>query len=442
MRIAYLSAGAGSLLCGACTHDFLIVASLRRLAHEVRVVPLYTPLHSDMGNLRSGSPIFLGGVSAYLRVHNPGLAKALRVARPVLDSSALLHVATRGMIQTSPAKLGDMTLSVLQGAQGPHADEFARLAHYIRHVVAPDVVVLTNSMLAPIATLLNEEKPIPVVSGFLGEDSFIMGLSEPYRAQCIELIRQHAKALRSVLCPNHAAVEQAGILLDLQPGQADVVPAPVDAELFARPRPKADGTPTVGYLSVIRPVKGLDVLVRAMQRVADTIAEPMRLLVAGQIVDPKFLRSVRDLIGRLPAHVQVEVMGEVTFEQKVAMLHQCDLVCTPSRIAETRGLSAMEAMAAGVPVIAPAIGCFPELLSEGGGWLFEPENVEDLARRITPALRDPEQRKSMGEQALARVRSHHNPQSVAQQTEMTLNRVRQPHWTTQTPAGSSSAPAI
>ena len=342
MRIAYLSAGAGSLICGACSHDFLIVASLRRLAHDVRVVPLYTPLHSDIGQLRSGSPIFLGGVSAYLRVRKPGLAKALRLARPMLDSSALLTVATRGMIQTSPAKLGDMTLSVLQGANGPHADEFARLARHIRDVVAPDVVILTNSMLAPIATLLGGEKQIPVVSGFLGEDSFIMGLSEPYRAQCIDLIRQHATSLRSVMCPNHAAAEQAGILLDLKPSQTDVVPAPVDFELYARPRPKADGIPTVGYLSVIRPVKGLDVLVRAMHKVADAITEPMRLLVAGQIVDPKYLRSVRDLIKRLPAHLQVEIMGEVTLEQKVTMLHQCDLVCTPSRIAETRGLAAME----------------------------------------------------------------------------------------------------
>lgn len=422
MRIAYLSAGAGSLICGACTHDFLTVASLRQLAHDVRVVPLYTPVHSDIGELGLGSRIFLGGVSAYLRVRKPGLARALRLVRPVLDSSALLTIATRGMIQTSPAKLGDMTLSVLQGEEGPHAAEFARLAHHIRTVAVPDVVILTNSMLAPIAGLMAGEKPIPVVSGFLGEDSFIMGLSEPYRTQCIELIRQHARSLRSVLCPSRSAMEQAGILLDLQPGQSTLVPAPVDVELYARPRPKTDGMLTIGYLSVIRPVKGLDVLVRAMQHVAEAITQPMRLLIAGQVVDPKYLRSVRDLIGRLPVHVQVEVMGEVTLEQKVAMLHQCDLVCTPSRIAETRGLAAMEAMAAGVPVIAPAIGCFPEHLNDGGGWLFEPENVDDLARRIASALRDPAGRTRMGEQALAYVRSHHHPQSIAQQMETVLSR--------------------
>ena len=76
MRIAYLSAGAGSLHCGACTHDFLVVASLRQLAHEVRVVPLYTPVRSDFGRLQPHAPIYLGGINTYLRVHKPALARA------------------------------------------------------------------------------------------------------------------------------------------------------------------------------------------------------------------------------------------------------------------------------------------------------------------------------------------------------------------------------
>lgn len=425
MRIVYLSAGAGSLICGACSHDFLTVASLRRLAHEVHVVPLYTPLRSDVGRLHPGSPIFMGGISAYLRVHQPSLAKALRFVRPVLDSSPLLTLATRGVIETSPARLGDMTLSVLQGDTGPHAAEFRRLTQHIRQTLAPDVVMLTNTMLAPIATLLAQgEKPIPTASGFLGEDSFIMGLSEPYRAQCVELIREHAKALRVVLCPSRSAVEQAGILLNLKPGQADVVPAPFDVEMFARPVAKPQPIPTIGYLSVIRPAKGLDVLIRAMQRVTDTFTDPVRLLIAGQVIDAKYLRSVRALIARLPKQVQVELLGEVTLEQKVAMLQRCDIVCTPSRIAETRALAAMEAMAAGAALIAPAIGCFPELLANGGGWLFEPENVDDLARRLSTALRDPAHCASVGQQAAQYVQTAHHPQPVAQQVESVLNRAR------------------
>jgi glycosyltransferase involved in cell wall biosynthesis len=335
------------------------------------------------------------------------------------------------MIKTAPGKLGEMTLSVLQGERGPLAAEFGRLVRHIRHVIVPDVVILTNSMLAPIATALASagggtegERAIPTLSGFLGEDAFVMGLPEPYRAQCVELIRLHAKNLRTVLCPSRSAAEQAGILLDIKAQQIEVVPAPADVELYTRGIARPEGIMTVGYLSAIRPAKGLDVLIRAMQRVADTITAPIRVLAAGQVVDGKYLRSVQKLASRLPAHVQVEFLGEVSLEQKLALLHQCDVMCTPSRIAETRAMAAMEAMAFATPLVAPAIGCFPELLAEGGGWLFEPESVDDLARRLIAALSDPELRRTAGEQAASHVRAAHHPHSVAQQMDALLTRVR------------------
>jgi len=67
----------------------------------------------------------------------------------------------------------------------------------------------------------------------------------------------------------------------------------------------------------------------------------------------------------------------------------------PARFTEPKGIYALEAMAAGVPVIQPNHGAFPEMIaSSGGGQLFEHLNVEALARVLERYVRDPKLREA------------------------------------------------
>ena len=69
MRIAYLAAGAGGMYCGACTYDVGLVLGLRTLGHQVTMVPLYTPLRTDVPDPSQGA-VFYGGMNAYLQQHS------------------------------------------------------------------------------------------------------------------------------------------------------------------------------------------------------------------------------------------------------------------------------------------------------------------------------------------------------------------------------------
>lgn len=402
----------------------MMIQHLRRLAHEVVVVPAYTPIKTDLGLPDTDQPIFLGGVSAYLRTSMPRVAHALRGFNGLLDSRMMLRLVSSWGIQTDPQDLGAMTRGVLQGMQGPHAAEISRLMRHLRDNIRPDVVMLTNAMFAPLASVIRLELELPVVVNFQGEDSFIMDLPEPYREQCIELMRLHAVDFAAVICPSQAAVGQASLLLQLENERFHTIAAPINAELYQRPEQVPAEPLTIGYMSVIRPAKGLDLLLRAMPQVGDAITQPLRLLVGGQVLDGRYMREMRQLASQLPGHVQVEFLGEVSLGEKIRLLHSCQVLCLPSRLPEARGLAAMEAMAAGVPVILPNHGSFPELLTTAGGWLFDPGSAASLAKALLRALANPKGLQQAGIYAAMHVRRYHNPINISQELEDLLGMVR------------------
>ena len=109
---------------------------------------------------------------------------------------------------------------------------------------------------------------------------------------------------------------------------------------------------------------------------------------------------------------RVEFLGWVDDLQSV--LPRWDVFVMPS-LEEGFPIAALDAMAAGLPVIASSVGGIPELVVDGEtGWLVPPADVEALVSRLRPMLRSPEQRRSMGAAAQARARERFN---IAQMTE-------------------------
>jgi glycosyltransferase involved in cell wall biosynthesis len=423
MRIAYLVAGAGRMHCGACAHDFLMVSHLRKLEHDVRVLPLYTPFWSDLGSLSDEAPVYMGGIGLYLRTMRPRLARLLHPLRKMLDSRFALSMATRRAIQTDARELGPLTLSVLQGLQGPHAEEFGRVMAILERQPRPEAVILTNSLFAPFAPMIRKQLQVPVITHFQGEDSFVMSLPDPYCEQAIALLRQSAEALSGVICPSDSGMQQASLLLQLPREKLHIVPAPVDMSHFAV-RKEAPAEPfTVGYLSVVRPAKGLDVLIRAMQQLGDSTTAPLRLLIAGQVLDAAYAKEMRRLAQTLVPRVIVEFMGEVTQEEKARLIHRSHIFCMPTRIHEARAMAAMEAMACGVPVAVPRLGVLPELVAAGGGFVYEPEDAPSLAQVLRRVLGNRELLAAASAQAQTTIRQQHNPQEVAGQLDTVLTQL-------------------
>jgi glycosyltransferase involved in cell wall biosynthesis len=103
----------------------------------------------------------------------------------------------------------------------------------------------------------------------------------------------------------------------------------------------------------------------------------------------------------------VRFLPNVTPEQMAELRRHAAVALVPSRSAETFGLAAAHAMAAGVPVVASRIGALPELVDEAG--LVPPANPEALASAMTTRWGDT----NAGAQGLTHVRNHCAPEQVA-----------------------------
>jgi phosphatidylinositol alpha-mannosyltransferase len=101
---------------------------------------------------------------------------------------------------------------------------------------------------------------------------------------------------------------------------------------------------------------------------------------------------------------RVVLLGQVTEEDKVRVLHSVDVFCSPNTGGESFGIVTAEAMAAGVPVVASDIDAFRQVLRGGeAGELFAVGDAADLARAAGRLLDDPARRAELSAAALAAV---------------------------------------
>jgi hypothetical protein len=66
MTIIQITPGAGAMYCGVCIRDNALVAILRRMGHQVVMVPLYLPFTLDEADQSADTPIFFSGINVYL----------------------------------------------------------------------------------------------------------------------------------------------------------------------------------------------------------------------------------------------------------------------------------------------------------------------------------------------------------------------------------------
>jgi glycosyltransferase involved in cell wall biosynthesis len=111
---------------------------------------------------------------------------------------------------------------------------------------------------------------------------------------------------------------------------------------------------------------------------------------------------------RARAAGQVEFLGRLSPERLAVARRAAAVVLVPSRSDESFGLAALEAMGAGVPVIATRAGALPELV--GDERCVPRGDAEALAAQLADLWADPERRRSEGDALIARAREHYNRQ--------------------------------
>jgi N-acetyl-alpha-D-glucosaminyl L-malate synthase BshA len=170
------------------------------------------------------------------------------------------------------------------------------------------------------------------------------------------------------------------------------------------------------HVSNFRPVKNAPDVCRVFARVAEEF--PARLLMVGDGPD---VTKAREVARELGAADRVRFLGETPDVERV--LACADLFLLPSST-ESFGLAALEAMACEAPVIATRVGGLPEVVEDGKtGLLFEPGDVDGMARGAIEVLRDEGRARRMGEAARGRVEALFTPGRVVPLYEAFYERI-------------------
>jgi len=165
-----------------------------------------------------------------------------------------------------------------------------------------------------------------------------------------------------------------------------------------------------GYVGRLVQQKGVGVLLSAARILAERFPS-LHILIAGEgPLDPS-LRATAVEYGLTKIHF-------LGYRRDIpAVLAACDMVLLPS-FTEGLPLIVLEAMAAGLPVVATRVGGAPEAVAEGEtGSLVDPGDAEQLADRIAFLCSHPEAREAMGKAAQRKVQSDFSAETMVSATE-------------------------
>ena len=154
-------------------------------------------------------------------------------------------------------------------------------------------------------------------------------------------------------------------------------------------------------VSAYKEQKGLDVLIRAMKKVAEQAPDVKLVLVGDGVV---LRRQLEGLAADLGLSDRIEFHGKKSPEEVAELLHGCEAFVLPSRF-ETFGIAILEAMACGLAVVVSRAGGMPEIVQNGyNGLSVPPEDPTALADALIMLCNDPALRHRLGECAFEDVR--------------------------------------
>ena len=269
----------------------------------------------------------------------------------------------------------------------------------------PDVVVgfdLDGLWLDP-----GPARSVASIKGVLAEEArFERGLSRARLKAEAFFEKLHVRRVERVLAPSAHSAAQIVARYGIPAGRVRIVPEPIELERWKRALASADEPsrerPSVLCVAHLYPRKDVATLLAAMRRVED--ASVLRVVGTG----PELAR-LRERARRLGIERRVEFLGHISYERLAAEYRRADVFCLPSR-QEGFGIVFLEAMAAGLPIVAARAAAVPEIVADQvNGSLVAPGDGPALAREIGRLLEDSTLRRRFGEAGRARVGRYDAP---------------------------------
>jgi len=410
MKIVYLITGSGgSFYCGNCYRDMLYLRAIRKVPGiSAKGVPLYLPPDRTASGNSFENEVFFGAISMYLREKVPFLRNMPVSLEKFLDSAPFLKLASRMAGTTRTEGLEDLTLNMIEGDNAFRKDEVDRLIKYLVSDGKPDIIHLSNALILGLARQVKSRIDAKIVCSLLNEDDWVDDMKEPYRAKAWEMIAREAVYVDRFITPSNYYKELFRKRTGLKGDNIDVVPLGFDHGALT-PRSEISRPPSLGYFCRISHHNGFDKLTDAFIKLkSGKLIPDLALNVCGGYTgdDKPFITRQIKKIQKHGFHKSVKIYHDFDSAGKIEFFNDVDVISVPVRKHDGYGLYILEANSAGLPVVQPATGAFPEIIGiTGGGITYMPDSVEELTSSLLRILNDKDLRLSLGKSGQETVRS-------------------------------------
>lgn len=404
------------MYCGSCMHDNTWARALIDFGELVTLIPTYTPIRVDEANA-SSRRVFLGGLNVYLRARSRLWRALPGFLTKWVDTPWVINFATQFGVSNDAHELGSLAQSMLDADDGPQREQYEELARYLSDELKPDVICFSNALLAGALPSIRRRFSGPILCTLQGDDIFLDELVEPYRSAVMSRLKQLVRGFDGFITHSTYYRDHMSRYLDVSPEKFRLLPLSIDLQGHTgEPRLRAGEPFTVGYFARVCPEKGLHQLIEAFRLLRRK--HPHAKLRAGGYLGKRdsayfqqILRDAADLGDSF------QYIGSPDREGKQAFFQQIDVLCVPTVYQEPKGIYVLEALANGVPVVAPRHGAFPELIAAtGGGALVPPGDAPALAAQLEEFLMNSAARIQFGARGRSVVHARYHPQALATQT--------------------------
>lgn len=409
MNIVYLITGSGgSFYCGNCFRDMLYIKAIRKVPGiNVTAIPLYLPPDGSDIDTDFDKHVFFGAISMYLREKIPFFRKMPAFLDKVFDASPMLKIAARQAGTTRTEGLENLTLNMIKGDNAMREQEVDRLVTYLLKDSKPDAIHLSNALIIGLASQLKKRLNVRIICSLQNEDDWIDEMVEPYRYRAWKMIAEEAVHVDAFISPSKYYKDLFITKTGVSGSNIHVVPSGIESQ-EDHPASVNKHSPSIGYYCRVSYQNGFDKLVDAFINIKtnDKIAGLTLHVCGGFTSDDK--PFIKDQIKKITDHgfkSFVKIYPEFQGSSKQEFFRNIDIMSVPVRKYDAYGLYILEANAAGVPVVQPATGAFPEILDKtGGGIIYYPDNEEELTAALIKLLNDNSLIRSLGKTGQIKVK--------------------------------------
>ncbi|UCG36208.1 MAG: glycosyltransferase family 4 protein [Candidatus Bathyarchaeota archaeon] len=235
------------------------------------------------------------------------------------------------------------------------------------------------------------------------------------------------EAMRIIVTSNSMKGEVCGHF-QVSSDKVDVIPNAIEAMKYEVQTDRwgvkrrfgvGDHEKLVLYVGRLVPQKGVEYLIRAVPRISRRLPEA-KFVIVGEGWMRQHLEWLADQTGQ---RWRVRFTGFISDEELVALTKSADVMVVPS-VYEPFGIVALEAMAAGVPIVASRVGGLAEVIEhDKTGVYIYPRSLDSVAWGVERVLSDPGYRDWIVKNALEAVKNRFSWQTVARQTIDVYKRV-------------------